>query len=156
MRGLQCVQRGLVAQLLSFPMGRLWAYAMPNYRLFGTQLNPGPFTIKEHVLVTIMASVGAGSAYRGDVVLGRWRGQARARRLLPPPEDPVPEPHRESRNGQRPSPRSRVPLACRSSCLRTRSRYSLDFSTSVSRVPIVAAIVSSALSLKVSMLSIVA
>ncbi|KZV91748.1 OPT oligopeptide transporter [Exidia glandulosa HHB12029] len=59
---------GLVAQLLSFPMGRLWAYALPNVKLFGIAVNPGPFTIKEHVLVTIMASVGAGSAYATDIV----------------------------------------------------------------------------------------
>lgn len=32
------------------------------------ELNPGPFTIKEHVLVTIMATVGAQSAYATDVV----------------------------------------------------------------------------------------
>ncbi|EJD53618.1 OPT oligopeptide transporter [Auricularia subglabra TFB-10046 SS5] len=59
---------GLVAQLLSFPMGRFWAYAMPNFKIFGHEVNPGPFTIKEHVLVTIMASVGAGSAYATDIV----------------------------------------------------------------------------------------
>ncbi|KAI5994878.1 OPT oligopeptide transporter protein-domain-containing protein [Pisolithus marmoratus] len=57
-----------VGQLLSFPMGRAWAKFMPNWRIFGYQLNPGPFTIKEHVLVTIMASVGAVSAYATDVV----------------------------------------------------------------------------------------
>lgn len=38
---------GLVAQLLSFPMGRLWAFAMPNFKIFGHEVNPGPFTIKE-------------------------------------------------------------------------------------------------------------
>lgn len=32
------------------------------------ELNPGPFTIKEHVLVTIMASVGAQTAYATDIV----------------------------------------------------------------------------------------
>jgi hypothetical protein len=31
---------------------------LPNIRIFGVQLNPGPFSIKEHVLVTIMATVG--------------------------------------------------------------------------------------------------
>jgi len=39
---------GLVAQLLSFPLGRAWAAWMPNFRIFGAQLNPGPFTIKEY------------------------------------------------------------------------------------------------------------
>jgi OPT family small oligopeptide transporter len=59
---------GLVAQLLSFPVGRLWARVVPRVKVFGVSLNPGPFTVKEHVLVTIMASVGAGSAYATDIV----------------------------------------------------------------------------------------
>lgn len=53
----------IVAQLIAFPVGRAWAHLMPRKRLFGIALNPGPFTIKEHVLVTIMASVGYQSAY---------------------------------------------------------------------------------------------
>ncbi len=36
---------------------------MPKVTIFGVSLNPGPFTIKEHVIITIMASVGAQSAY---------------------------------------------------------------------------------------------
>ncbi|KAJ6568984.1 small oligopeptide transporter, partial [Mycena capillaripes] len=52
---------GIVAQLLSFPCGRAAAAYLPNWRIFGVSLNPGPFTVKEHVLIT--ASVGAGSAY---------------------------------------------------------------------------------------------
>ncbi|KII91025.1 hypothetical protein PLICRDRAFT_28874 [Plicaturopsis crispa FD-325 SS-3] len=58
----------IIAQLLSFPVGKLWAKLLPNVKIFGLSINPGPFTIKEHVLVTIMASVGAGSAYATDVV----------------------------------------------------------------------------------------
>ena len=53
----------IVAQLISFPVGRAWAKFVPNYTVFGVQLNPGPFNVKEHVLITIMASVGSGSAY---------------------------------------------------------------------------------------------
>jgi len=69
----------LVAQLVSYPMGRLWARFMPSVKILGVSLNPGPFTIKEHVgtdsfhlgifsasvkvLVTIMAGVGSESAY---------------------------------------------------------------------------------------------
>src|ERR1700693_129528 len=53
----------MLAQLLSFPMGRLWAAVVPNVTIFGVHLNPGPFTIKEHVLLTIMATVGGQSAY---------------------------------------------------------------------------------------------
>ncbi|KAG9312692.1 OPT oligopeptide transporter protein-domain-containing protein [Chiua virens] len=57
-----------VAVLLSLPMGRVWAAIVPNWRIFGHSLNPGPFTIKEHVLLTIMATVGSGSAYATDIV----------------------------------------------------------------------------------------
>ncbi|KAJ7178961.1 oligopeptide transporter [Mycena filopes] len=56
------------AQLLTLPLGRIWARFFPNIKIFGLELNPGPFTIKEHVLITIMASVGAGSAYATDIV----------------------------------------------------------------------------------------
>ena len=56
-----CLQ--LVAQLLTFPLGRLVARFLPRVRILGHSLNPGPFTIKEHVVVTIMAGVGAASAY---------------------------------------------------------------------------------------------
>ena len=35
----------------------------PRVTIFGYPLNPGPFTIKEHVVVTIMAGVGAETAY---------------------------------------------------------------------------------------------
>jgi hypothetical protein len=38
--------------LLVFPFGRLAAALIPNWTIFGVQLNPGPFTVKEHVLVT--------------------------------------------------------------------------------------------------------
>jgi OPT family small oligopeptide transporter len=58
----------MVAQLISFPLGRAWARVMPNVKIFGISLNPGRFTVKEHVLVTIMASVGASSAYATDVI----------------------------------------------------------------------------------------
>ncbi|KAI0085713.1 small oligopeptide transporter [Irpex rosettiformis] len=53
----------LVAQLLSFPVGRLMARLLPRVQIFSASLNPGPFSIKEHVVVTIMAGVGASSAY---------------------------------------------------------------------------------------------
>ncbi|CAE6509654.1 unnamed protein product [Rhizoctonia solani] len=58
----------LVAQLLSFPMGRFLAYALPQWRIFGIDLNSGPFSIKVHVLITVMATVGSGSAYATDIV----------------------------------------------------------------------------------------
>ncbi|KXN83350.1 Sexual differentiation process protein isp4 [Leucoagaricus sp. SymC.cos] len=59
---------GIVAQLLSFPIGRAAAAFIPNWSIFGLRLNPGPFTVKEHVLVTIMATVGWQSAYATDII----------------------------------------------------------------------------------------
>ncbi|KAI0776983.1 small oligopeptide transporter [Trametes elegans] len=59
---------GIVAQLLSFPIGRLWARFVPNVKVFGVSINSGPFTVKEHVLITIMATVGYQSAYATDIV----------------------------------------------------------------------------------------
>lgn len=53
----------LVAQLLILPVGRLWAAFVPRVKIFGVSINPGPFTIKEHVLATIMSTVGGPSAY---------------------------------------------------------------------------------------------
>jgi hypothetical protein len=34
---------------MAFPMGRAWAKFMPRVKIFGVSLNPGPFTVKEHV-----------------------------------------------------------------------------------------------------------
>ncbi|KAJ3484284.1 hypothetical protein NLI96_g5747 [Meripilus lineatus] len=59
---------GLVAQLVSFPLGRLWARIVPSVKIFGVSLNPGPFTIKEHVITTVMAGVGAQAAYATEIV----------------------------------------------------------------------------------------
>jgi len=61
---LNRVLRGkIVPQVLTFPICKAWARYLPNVSLFGIPLNPGPFTIKEHVIITIMAGVGSGSAY---------------------------------------------------------------------------------------------
>jgi OPT oligopeptide transporter protein len=53
--------------VLTFPICKAWARYLPNVSLFGIPLNPGPFTIKEHVIITIMAGVGAASAYAVSV-----------------------------------------------------------------------------------------
>ena len=53
--------------LLSLPICKAWARYLPNISLFGIPLNPGPFTIKEHVIITTMASVGAYHAYAVSV-----------------------------------------------------------------------------------------
>ncbi|KAJ7281110.1 OPT oligopeptide transporter protein-domain-containing protein [Mycena rebaudengoi] len=56
--------RQIVAQLLTFPIGRAWGRFLP----FGIAINPGPFSVKEHVLITIMACAGASSAYAIDII----------------------------------------------------------------------------------------
>ncbi|KAI0248083.1 OPT oligopeptide transporter, partial [Lactifluus subvellereus] len=58
----------LVAQLLSFPLGCAWARVVPGVRIFGVSLNPGPFSLKEHVVITVMATVGSSSAYATDII----------------------------------------------------------------------------------------
>ncbi|KAJ3720197.1 OPT oligopeptide transporter [Lentinula guzmanii] len=57
---------GIVAQLITYPIGRAAAAYLPHWKLFGLELNPGPFTIKEHVLIT--ATVGQASAYGTDII----------------------------------------------------------------------------------------
>ncbi|KAJ7271537.1 OPT oligopeptide transporter [Mycena rebaudengoi] len=62
----------IVAQLLTSPLGRTWARFFPNVKIFGIALNPdttGPFRIKEHVLIIIMAGIGASNVYATDIVV---------------------------------------------------------------------------------------
>jgi OPT family oligopeptide transporter len=75
----------LVAQLLALPAGkacerifpiRYYTITLPtvpfNRRAWTSQfrfsLNPGPFNIKEHCLITVMANVVAGGAYATDII----------------------------------------------------------------------------------------
>jgi hypothetical protein len=53
--------------LLSLPICKAWARYLPNISFFGIPLNPGPFTIKEHVIIAVMAGVGIGLAYAVSV-----------------------------------------------------------------------------------------
>ncbi|KAF8260559.1 OPT oligopeptide transporter protein-domain-containing protein [Lactarius quietus] len=59
---------GYIPLLVSFPIGKLWERYVPNMTLFGVELNPGPFTIKEHVIITIMSSVANISAYANNII----------------------------------------------------------------------------------------
>ncbi|CAL5871935.1 uncharacterized protein PFLUO_LOCUS6190 [Penicillium psychrofluorescens] len=63
----------IVVQLLVYPIGCLWAKVMPmrTFTTFGVKwtLNTGPFTIKEHTVITIMANVSIGYAYCTDALL---------------------------------------------------------------------------------------
>ncbi|XP_019058544.1 PREDICTED: oligopeptide transporter 1-like, partial [Tarenaya hassleriana] len=62
------------AQIITLPIGRLMAATLPK-RKFGFpgtnwkwSLNPGPFSMKEHALITIFASSGSGGAYATYIV----------------------------------------------------------------------------------------
>lgn len=54
----------LVVQLLSFPLGKFMEKVIPKSRFF----NPGPFNIKEHVLITTMANCCYQTAYAIDII----------------------------------------------------------------------------------------
>ncbi|KAF8922078.1 OPT-domain-containing protein [Mucidula mucida] len=62
-----------VAQLLAYPVGKAcetlpdWGVILPFY---GTRvsLNPGPFNMKEHMVITIMANVGFNTPYTNYIV----------------------------------------------------------------------------------------
>jgi len=63
----------IVVLLLSYPVGCLWAAVMPTrvFNTFGLKwtLNTGPFTIKEHAVITLMANVSISYAYSTDALL---------------------------------------------------------------------------------------
>lgn len=61
------------AQIAVVPLGHLLAKFLPKSPFFkGTSLeftmNPGPFNIKEHVLITIFANAGAGTVYATHIL----------------------------------------------------------------------------------------
>ncbi|KAJ6784309.1 hypothetical protein PWT90_11005 [Aphanocladium album] len=61
-----------VAQLLAYPIGKAAERWLPDagFTLFGIQhsLNPGPFTRKEHMLITIMANVAYNTPYTNYII----------------------------------------------------------------------------------------
>eukprot|EP00842_Homolaphlyctis_polyrhiza_P000609 jgi/Hompol1/1549/HPOL_005639-RA len=58
---------GNVVALLSYPMGLFLARVLPR-----GILNPGPFTLKEHVLIYIIASSAGGQPYGTYNVVGQY------------------------------------------------------------------------------------
>ncbi|KAJ8113656.1 hypothetical protein OPT61_g4264 [Boeremia exigua] len=64
-----------VVLLLAYPVGVFFAKVLPNkeFRVFGMKanLNPGPFNVKEHVIIVAMAnaSFGGGAGYFIDTVV---------------------------------------------------------------------------------------
>ncbi|KAL1897982.1 hypothetical protein Sste5346_003837 [Sporothrix stenoceras] len=80
-----------VAQLLSYPIGKLWEKTLPDWGIMlpafivgrevaGTprarlSLNPGPFNKKEHMLITIMASVAYNTPYTDNIIWTQYMPQ---------------------------------------------------------------------------------
>lgn len=64
-----------LTSILAWPLGRAWDMVMPDKPVFGRfggpSLNPAPFNVKEHALVTAMGNVafGTGNAYATDIIL---------------------------------------------------------------------------------------
>ncbi|KAH8672106.1 small oligopeptide transporter-like protein [Tricladium varicosporioides] len=65
----------LVAQIIAWPLGHGWAKVMPRkqFNTFGLKwtLNPGPFNIKEHSIIVVMAGVSFSAAYATDIILAQ-------------------------------------------------------------------------------------
>ncbi|CAI0437590.1 unnamed protein product [Linum tenue] len=63
------------AQILVLPLGKLMAAFLPRTRFrvpftnWSFSLNPGPFNLKEHVLITIFASCGADGTYALSIIV---------------------------------------------------------------------------------------
>ncbi|XP_047342749.1 oligopeptide transporter 1-like [Impatiens glandulifera] len=62
------------AQIITLPLGRLMAAKLPTTKLkvpltnWSFSLNPGPFTLKEHVLITILAGAGSSGVYAVNII----------------------------------------------------------------------------------------
>ncbi|EXF83712.1 uncharacterized protein N0V96_010772 [Colletotrichum fioriniae] len=65
-----------VAQLLAYPLGKLWEKSLPDvgFTVAGHRysLNPGPFNRKEHMLITIMANVAYNIPYTNYIIWTQW------------------------------------------------------------------------------------
>lgn len=65
----------LIAQIIAWPMGHGWAKIMPEkqFKTFGIKwsLNPGPFNVKEHSIIVVMAGVSFSVAYATDIILAQ-------------------------------------------------------------------------------------
>ena len=70
---------GMTAQLLCYPVGRAAAAWLPDwgFNLNGQRisLNPGPFSKKEHMLITIFASIGGAPPYTTLIVWTQYLPQ---------------------------------------------------------------------------------
>ncbi|GAB0132033.1 hypothetical protein EsDP_00000483 [Epichloe bromicola] len=64
-----------VVQLIAYPIGVGWARFMPakTFKVFGhaIELNPGPFNVKEHTIITMMTAAGSALSYAIDILLAQ-------------------------------------------------------------------------------------
>ncbi|TQS31792.1 hypothetical protein Golomagni_07914, partial [Golovinomyces magnicellulatus] len=64
-----------VVQLVSYPIGCAWAKFLPetSFTVFGKTIdvNPGPFNVKEHTIITMMTAAGTGVSYAIDILLAQ-------------------------------------------------------------------------------------
>lgn len=64
----------VIAQIVVLPLGRMMEASLSTKqrRLLGTKwsfsLNPGPFNMKEHVLITILANAGSSGVYAVGII----------------------------------------------------------------------------------------
>ncbi|GMH09568.1 hypothetical protein Nepgr_011409 [Nepenthes gracilis] len=64
----------VAAQIVVLPIGRLMAATLPTKPIYipltrwSFSFNPGPFNLKEHVLITIFASCGSGGVYAAHII----------------------------------------------------------------------------------------
>jgi len=66
---------GVVVQLIALPIGRFFQWVLPTtkFNTFGYvwTLNPGPFNVKEHTVITVMAKSVEFGAYATDLLLSQ-------------------------------------------------------------------------------------
>lgn len=53
---------------VTYPLGNLCARHVPQRRFLGLDTSPGPFSIKEHILIGVLAHSGNGAAYASDIL----------------------------------------------------------------------------------------
>lgn len=73
-RSNQLYVSSVSAQIIVLPLGKLMAATLPSKPIYipftkwSFSLNPGPFNLKEHVLITIFANSGANGVYALHIV----------------------------------------------------------------------------------------
>lgn len=62
----------ITVQIAALPLGKIMARVLPTRKFkigsWEFSFNPGPFNMKEHVLISIFANCGSGTAYAVSIV----------------------------------------------------------------------------------------